>query len=125
MPDDSPEAVLPVTTLAELRAKLAELQAKLGVLEGEVAGIRPLVERIGQGVAPIASAAERTELRLDGMTAEQRDLRADARAFRTDIQDRFDGLAAQALRRFELTLAAFAGVAIVLVLVMAFGFNWL
>jgi hypothetical protein len=118
MPDDSPDALTPVTPVPEL-------QAKLGVLEDEVARIRAAIERIGQGVAPIASATERTDLRLDGMTAEQRDIRADARAFRTDIQDRFDAAQAQAQRRFELTLAAFGAVAIVLVLVMACGFHWL
>jgi hypothetical protein len=118
MPDDSPDAAMPVTFLPELLARL-------GVLEGEVGGVRAAVERIEQGVAPIASATERTDLRLDGMTAEQRDLRADARAFRTDMQDRFDTAASQAERRFELTLAVIAGVAIVLVLIMALGFHWL
>jgi len=76
-------------------------------------------------VSPIASATERTDLRLDGMTAEQRDIRADARAFRTDMQDRLDAVTSQAQRCFELMLAVIAGVAIVLVLVMAFGFHWL
>jgi CHASE3 domain sensor protein len=118
MPDDSPDAVLPVTVLPEL-------QAKLGVLEGEVAGIRAAIERIDRNVSPIASATERTDLRLDGMTAEQRDIRADARAFRTDMQDRLDAVTSQAQRCFELMLAVIAGVAIVLVLVMAFGFHWL
>jgi hypothetical protein len=104
----------------------SDTEPRLAVLQEIATATKTALGEIRADLRGLAagSNAEQTTLRSD-LLAEMRDIRSDARAFRTEMQTQFDRLHARQGRHLRLLLLVAVVLAGALAFMVARGFHWL